>query len=108
MGAAGAVWPEPIMAVKAAGWSDRADQIKAHLNEKTGWPTNMADEETRWLQMNVLKEYNVQEVTRLTYYDQPAVLLYVPAAANQHMGGGWKPKDDFFIVVLDKAMSASQ
>jgi hypothetical protein len=29
------------------------------------------------------------------------VFLHVPAAANQHIPDGWKPTEDFFIMVSE-------
>ncbi len=95
-------------AVTAAGWSARANEIRAHMNEKTGWPAKMSDEDLRWRHMSTLRQYNVEEIARLSYYGQPAVLLHVPAKANQHMPEGWKPKDDFFIVAGAQAMPAAK
>ncbi|RYG35896.1 MAG: hypothetical protein EON93_05900 [Burkholderiales bacterium] len=85
--------------VKSAGWADRTDTIKAAMNEKGAWPAKMKDESARWLQMETIKSYNTVELGRLSFYDQPAVLLHVPAAANQHMKDGWKPAADFFMIV---------
>ncbi len=98
---AAADWTAEVdAAVKAAGWGDRIDEIKAHLNEDGGgWPANLADGSTRWLQGDRLKDYKVQEIARLRFYDQDAVLLHVPAAANQHLPEGWKPAADFFVLM---------
>lgn len=86
-------------AVNAAGWGDRDETIKAAMNEKGGWPAKMKDESARWLGKDNVTKYNVVELARLTFHDQPAVLLHVPAAANQHMADGWKPASDFFIII---------
>jgi len=91
-------------AVKAAGWGDRAEAIKAAMNEKGAWPAKMKDESARWMQQDFVKGYNTVEIARLTFHMQPAVLLHVPAAANQHMAEGWKPASDFFIVVGQAAV----
>ena len=85
--------------VKAAGWGDRAEAIRGAMNEKGGWPAQMKDESTRWLGKDNVTKYNVVELARLSFHDQPAVLLHVPAAANQHMADGWKLASDFFIVI---------
>jgi hypothetical protein len=102
-------WTDDVAnAVMSAGWSARADEIKAHMNEKTGWPQKLSEEEERALQPAMIRNYNVREIARLSFYRQPAILLYVPAAANQHMPDGWKPRDDFFIVVTERAVSHPQ
>ncbi len=93
-------------AVKAAGWSDRSEIMKARINEKGGWPEKMKDQDARWFQKDRIKQYNVVEIARLSFYDQPAVLLHVPASANQHMPEGWKPAQDFFIVVGEAGVPA--
>lgn len=90
--------------VKAAGWSDRAEAIKAAMNEKGGWPARMKDESTRWLGKDTIAKYNAIELGRLSFHNQPAVLLHVPAAANQHMEDGWKPASDFFIVIAEAGL----
>lgn len=92
-------------AVKSAGWEDRAETIKAAMNEKGAWPAKMKDESARWLQKENIKSYNVVELARLSFYDQPAVLLQVPAAANKHMAEGWKPASDFFLIVSAAALA---
>lgn len=92
-------------AVKSAGWEDRAETIKAAMNEKGAWPAKMKDESARWLQKENIKSYNVVELARLSFYDQPAVLLHVPAAANKHMAEGWKPTSDFFLIVSAAAVA---
>ena len=71
------------------------------MNEKGGWPEKMKDQDARWFQKDRIKQYNVAEIARLTYYDQPAVFLHVPASANQHMPDGWKPTEDFFIMISE-------
>lgn len=91
-------------AVTAAGWGDRAETIKAAMNEKGAWPAKMKDESARWMQSDNIKAYNTVELARLTFHMQPAVLLHVPAAANQHMAEGWKPASDFFLIVGAKAV----
>ena len=97
---AAADWtPDLDAAVNAAGWSDRAEIMKARMNEKGGWPEKMKDQDARWFQKDRIKQYNVAEIARLTYYDQSAVFLHVPVSANQHMPDGWKPTEDFFIMV---------
>ena len=53
----------------------------------------------------VVRNYNAVELARLSFYDQPAVLLHIPAAANRHMPEGWRPKEDFFIVVGAAALA---
>lgn len=92
-------------AVKAAGWEDRAETIKGAMNEKGAWPAKMRDESARWMQSDNIKSYNTVEIARLTFHMQPAVLLHVPAAANQHMTEGWKPTSDFFIVIGSAAVA---
>ena len=86
-------------AVKSASWGDRADAIKAAMNEKGGWPAKMKDESDRWLGGETVKSYRAVEIARLNFYDQPAVLLHIPAAANKHMAEGWKPANDFFVII---------
>lgn len=99
---AAADWTADVdAAVKAAGWSDRAEIMKARMNEKGVWPEKMKDQDARWFQKDRIKQYNVAEIARLTYYDQPAVFLHVPASANQHMPDGWKPTEDFFIMISE-------
>lgn len=93
-------------AVKATAWADRIPTIQAAMNETGEWPANMKDGDTRWLQKEAISLYNVSVITRLTYYDQDAAIVYVPAAANRHMVGGWKPAKDFFIVVGSKAIAS--
>lgn len=97
--------PELDAAVKAAGKADLIPQIQAALNEKGAWPDKMRDGDARWLQMRTITKYNVEEVAALTYYDKPAVLLRVPANANGHMADGWKPRNDFYIVVSTDAFT---
>jgi hypothetical protein len=91
--------PDLDAAVKSAGLADKIPDIQAHMDEKGGWPAQMKDEDARWLQMRTIIRYNVEEIARLIYYDQPAILLRVPANANGHMPDGWKPDADFYIVV---------
>lgn len=91
--------PDVDAAVKAAGWSARAEEIKAHMNEKGGWPAKLADGDARWMQSDVVKLYQTDQIASLSFYDQPAVLLHIPASANQHMPDGWKPTTDFFIII---------
>ena len=97
--------PDLEAAVTAAGWQDRAEIIKARMNEKGGWPANLADQDKRWFQKDRVKEYNAVELARLSFYGQPAALLHIPAAANRHMPEGWRPKEDFFIVVGAAALA---
>lgn len=96
--------PDVEAAVKSAGWEDRAETVKAAMNEKGGWPAKMKDESARWLGKDNVTKYNVIELARLSFHNQPAVLLHVPAAANQHMADGWKPANDFFIVIGEAGM----
>ena len=91
-------------AVKAAGWGDRAEAIKAAMNEKGGWPAKMKDESDRWLGKDNVAKYNAVEIGRLSFYGQPAVLLHVPAAANQHMEDDWRPANDFFVVIAEAGL----
>lgn len=98
--------PDLDAAAKAAGWADRIPEIQAHLNEKTGWPDKMKDGDARWFGKPTISKYNVVEIARLNYYEQPAVLLHVPANANGHMPDGWKPTADFYIVVGTGAFTA--
>lgn len=104
---AAADWTADVdAAVKAAGWSDRAEIMKARMNEKGGWPEKMKDQDARWFQKDKIKQYNVAEIARLTFYDQPAVFLHVPVSANQHMPDGWKPTEDFFVMVAAAGVPA--
>lgn len=97
---AAADWtPELEAAVTAAGLGERIPAIQASMNDTGAWPDKMKDGEARWLQMRVTMTYNVEEIARLTFHEQPAILLRAPANANGHMPEGWKPKDDFYIVV---------
>ncbi|MEQ1780512.1 MAG: hypothetical protein ABMA14_04070 [Hyphomonadaceae bacterium] len=91
--------PDLDAAVKVAGLADRIPEIQAHMDEKGGWPDKMKDADARWLQMRTIMKYNVEEIARLNFHDQPAILLRVAANANGHMPEGWKPKADFYIVV---------
>ena len=91
--------PDLDAAVKAAGLADRIADIQAHMDEKGGWPDKMKDGDARWLQMRTIMKYNVEEIARLTFHNQPAILLRVPANANGHMPEGWKQTADFYIVV---------
>lgn len=93
-------------ATKAAGWGDRIPEIKAHMDEKGGWPEKMMDGDARWFGKAIIAKYNVAEIARLNFHDQPAILLHVPANANGHMPDGWKPKADFYIVVGTAAFTA--
>lgn len=86
-------------AAKSAGWGARIPEMQAALNEKGGWSAKMKDGEARHFQPDTIKQYNVRVIARLSYYDQPAALVVVPASANQHMPEGWKPAADFFIVI---------
>jgi hypothetical protein len=86
-------------AARAAGWGDRIPEMQARLNESGSWPAKMKDGDARWFEKDTIRKYNVREIARLSYYDQPAVLVVVPASANQHMPEGWKPAEDFFIVI---------
>ena len=95
-------------AVKAAGWLARAEEIKSHMNERGGWPAKLTDEDARWLGKETLRSYNVEAIARLSFYGQPAILLHVPAGANQHMPEGWRPRDDFFLVVGASAMPGAR
>ena len=95
-----AVWTSDLdAAAKAAGWGDRIFEMQAALDEKGKWPEKMQSGDARWFQQDTIKQYNVRVIARLSYYDQPAARLAVPASANQHMPEGWKPAADFFIVI---------
>lgn len=97
---AAADWTDDLdKAVKGASWGDRIPEIQAHLDEKGGWPDKMKDGDARWYQQGIIKGYNVREIARLSFYGQPAALVVVPASANQHMPAGWKPAEDFYVVV---------
>ena len=98
--------PDLDAAVKAAGWTERIPGIKAHMDEKGGWPDKMKDGDARWFGKNMIAKYNVAEIARLRFYDQPAILLHVPANENTHMPDGWKPKFDFYILVATAAFTA--
>ena len=97
--------PDLDAAVKAAGLADRIPDIQAHMDEKGGWPVKMKDGDARWLQMRTITKYNVEEIARLNFHDQPAILLRVPSNANGHMPDGWKHTDDFYIVVGEAAFA---
>lgn len=102
---AAADWTDDLdKAAKSAGWGDRIPEIQAHLDEKGGWPAKMKDGEARWFQPETIKQYNVRQIARLSFYGQPAVLIVVPASANQHMAEGWKPAQDFYMVVAVTAL----
>lgn len=104
---AAADWTDDVDAVvKTAGWGGRSNEIKAHMNETGGgWPASLSDADTRWMQGQRLKDYKVREIARLRFHDQDAVLLHVPAAENQHLGEGWKPARDFFILISAEGFS---
>lgn len=95
--------PDLDAAVKAAGLADRIPEIQAHMDEKGGWPDKMKDGDARWLQMRTIMNYKVEEIVRLDFHGQPAILVRVPANANAHMPEGWKQVDDFYIVVATGA-----
>lgn len=104
---AAADWTDDLdKAAKAAGWGDRIPEMQARLDEKGGWPEKMKDGEARWFQPDTIRQYNVREIARLSFYEQPAALLVVPASANQHMPEGWKPTADFFLVVAATGLPA--
>lgn len=86
-------------AAKSAGFGDRIAYMQTHLNEQGGWPAKLKDGDARWFEKDTVRLYSFREVARLTYYDQPAALLVAPASANQHMPEGWKPAEDFYIVI---------
>lgn len=98
--------PDLDAAAKAAGWAGRIPEIQAHMDEKGGWPDKMKDGDARWFGKAMIAKYNVAEIARLNFHDQPAILLHVPANANGHMPDGWKPKADFYIVVGTAAFTA--
>lgn len=93
-------------AVKAAGWEQRIPDIRAHMDEKGGWPEKMKDGDARWFGKDMIAKYNVVEIARLSFYGQPAMLLQVPAIANGHMPDGWKPAADFYLVMATGAFTA--
>lgn len=93
-------------AAKAAGRVERIPEIQAHMDEKGGWPDKMKDGDARWFGKAMIAKYNVEEIARLNFHDQPAILLHVPTNANGHMPEGWKPKADFYIVVGTAAFTA--
>lgn len=95
-------------AVKSAGWGARIPEMQAALNEKGGWADKMKDGEARHFRPETIKQYNVRVIARLSYYDQPAALVAVPASANQHMPEGWKPAADFFIVIGTAGLPTGQ
>jgi hypothetical protein len=105
--AAADMTPELETALRAAGWGDRLAQVKTHMNESGGgWPKNLADGETRHFQGEAaLKLYKAEEIARLSFYDQDAVVLVVRAAANKHMAEGWRPTEDFFLFMAADAVS---
>lgn len=94
-------------ALRIAGWGDRLEQVKSHMNESGGgWPKKLADGETRHFQGETqLKLYKAEEIARLSFYDQDAVVLVVRAAANKHMAEGWRPTEDFFLIMAADAVS---
>jgi hypothetical protein len=92
-------------AVKAAGWEQRIPDIRAHMDEKGGWPEKMKDGDARWFGKDMIAKYNVLEIARLSFYGQPAMLLQVPAIANGHMPDGWKPTTDFYLVMATGAFT---
>jgi hypothetical protein len=93
-------WPaEGDEALRAAGWGARIEDVKAHVGEKTDWPKAMKDGDMRHFQAETIKTYRVEEVARFRYFDQDAVLLYVPDAKNGHMGKDWRMGADFFILI---------
>ena len=97
---AAADWTDDLdKAAKAAGMAERIPEMQARLNEKGGWPEKMKDGDARWYQQSIIKGYSVREIARLSFYGQPAALVVVPASANQHMPEGWKPAEDFYVVV---------
>jgi hypothetical protein len=99
--------PDMEAALRAAGWGDRLEQVKAHMNESGGgWPKNLADGETRHFHGEAaMKLYKAEEIARFRFYDQDALMLRVPAANNTHMTEGWKPMEDFFIVMTARAVA---
>ncbi|MEQ1609687.1 MAG: hypothetical protein ABL956_12070 [Hyphomonadaceae bacterium] len=93
-------WPvEGDEALRAAGWGGRIEEVKAHVGEKTNWPQAMQDGDMRHVQAATIRTYRVEEVARFGYFDQDAVLLYVPAAKNTHMDNAWRLEADFFILI---------
>ena len=102
---AAADWTDDLdKAATSAGWGDRIPEMQARLDEKGGWPAKMKDGEARWFQPDTIKQYNVRQIARLSFYGQPAALIVVPASANQHMPEGWKPAQDFYIVVAAQGL----
>ena len=57
-------------AVKAAGWEQRIPDIRAHMDEKGGWPEKMKDGDARWFGKDMIAKYNVVEIARLSFHDQ--------------------------------------
>lgn len=103
---AAADWTDDLdEAVKSAGMGDRIPEMQARLNEKGGWPEKMKDGDARWYQPSIIRAYAVQEIARLDFHGQPAILLRVPANANDHMPDGWKPANDFYIVASTGAFA---
>jgi hypothetical protein len=93
-------------AVVAAGVS--VDEVGAHINQAGGgWPRSLRSQDSRQFNMNIICSYNLVEITRLSFYDQPVVLVRVPAATNQHVPGGWKQAEDFYMVLGAQAVPAS-
>ena len=95
-------------AAKSAGMAERIPEMQARLNEKGGWPEKMKDGDARWRHQSIIKGYDVREIARLNFYGQPAMLVVVPASANQHMPEGWKPAEDFYVVVAAAGVSAER
>lgn len=106
---AAADWTDDLdKATKSAGMGDRIPEMQARLNEKGGWPEKMKDGDARWFQQSIIKAYNVREIARLSFYGQPAALVVVPVSANQHMPEGWKPAEDFYVVVGAAGVTAER
>ncbi|HVY89381.1 MAG TPA: hypothetical protein VG942_10965 [Hyphomonadaceae bacterium] len=97
--------PKDEVAIKAAGFTGDLAEVKAHLNDKTGWPTALSDEETRNFNWDTVKKYKVEKLASFVFYKHDAVLVRVPAAENKHMPPEWQLPVNFYILFDAKAFA---
>lgn len=98
--------PQDEAAIKAAGFTGDLAEVKAHLNDKTGWPPALANEEIRNFNWDTAKKYKVEKLASFSFYNQDAVLVRVPAAENKHMPQDWQLPVDFYILFDAKAFAS--
>jgi hypothetical protein len=86
-----------------AGRKDQIETIKAHYTEK-GWPANLAKFQSRTDNPGIVKQYKTESIASFMNGKTPLVVLRVPADQNKDMPEGWRPAEDFYIVIKQSAV----